>query len=500
MSGAPGHIAILGGGTAGWMAACLMAQRWGRLGTRVTVIESPEIGIIGVGEGSTPHLKHFFDTVGLGEADWMSAADATYKAGIGFHGWSDAPGFDSYFHPFPTELDPETAPDFFAATRARRRGAPVEAHPDRYFLPTRLAAERRAPIAPDSYGHRIGYGYHFDAHKVGATLRTHATSRLGVVHREARIAEVVVRDGAVGHLVTGTGERIAADLFVDASGFRSVIHQQALAVPFQSYADALFNDAAVVLPTPLGPHGPDVQTRAVALSAGWAWAIPLTTRVGNGYVYSSRHLDRDAAEAELRAHLGVGDEIPARHLAMRVGRVEASWHANSLAIGLAQGFLEPLEATALHIVQSTIEGFVQAWEDGAFTPRHRDVFNRTIAARYDGIRDYIVCHYRVNQRRDTPYWRDAAQVPVSDSLARLLDCWFTGGDLTAEIEAQGIGRYYAPLSWHCLLGGYGVYPDPARMRTREAAPEHDPMPRIDAFIAREAAKFPAHAEALARLR
>ena len=484
------RIVILGGGTAGWMAACLFARAWP--GAAITLVESPDIGIVGVGEGSTPQLRHFFASLGIAEAEWMPACDATYKAGIVFAGWSDAPGFAAYTHPFASDVDVHTEGAFHAAAHARRTGHDVAAHPDRFFLNSRLIAEGAAPIAGEAFPFDASYGYHFDAHKVGSFLRRHA-ARLGVVHHTARVDEVAVdADGDVTHLVLTDGEQLAGDVFVDASGFRGVIAQQALGVPFLSFADNLFNDAAVVIATPaLDP--PPVHTRATALTNGWAWRIPLTTRTGNGYVYASRYCTAGDAEAELRAHLGIGDDVPARHLRMKVGRVADSWRGNCLAIGLAQGFIEPLEATALHLVQATVEGFIQAYRDGGYAAQHRATFNATIARRYDGVRDYIVAHYRLNRRTDTPYWRDAAgHDRLSDSLKALMTCWFTGGDLTAEIARQDIARYYAPLSWGCLFAGYGVFP-----ATLAPVPPHDDG--IDDFLRRCALNYRPHAAALAAL-
>ena len=494
---APGRIVILGGGTAGWMAANLFAQRWPGT-TQVTVIESPEIGIIGVGEGSTPQLKALFDTLGITEGEWMPACNATYKNGIAFHGWSDRPGHESYFHPFPSPLDLHTAPAFFFNCLARRIGNDVPAHPDRFFLQPRLAAQRLAPIAPETFPLGPSYGYHFDAHLVGAILRDHATGR-GVTHLQRHIVDVAIDNGMVTHLVAEDGEMIAGDLFVDSSGFRSVIHQAALGVPFRTFADNLLNDRAVVMPTPADPTGTASATKATAMQNGWAWEIPLTSRTANGYVYASRYTTPEQAEAELRAHLGVSDEVQARHLTMKVGRVEQSWAGNSLAIGLAQGFIEPLEATALHIVQATVEGFIADWEQGD-TPASRDAFNRRIAARYEGVRDYIVCHYRMNRRSDTAYWRDnAANDRLSDSLKAIMTCWFTGGDLERAIADQGIAAYYPAVSWHCLLAGYGQFPDRERIRAPEPAALRHDMVAIDELLRRAALNFRDHKAVLAEL-
>ncbi|QDZ07261.1 tryptophan 7-halogenase [Sphingomonas panacisoli] len=497
MSETPRSIVILGGGTAGWMAANLIAHHLG-LEASVTVVESPEIGIIGVGEGSTPQLKAFFDTLDIAEADWMPRCNATYKTGIGFRDWSEAPGFDAYFHPFPTDLDGFTAPAFFANAYARRHGADVWAHPDRFFLPTALAARRLAPIVPDHFPFQIGYGYHFDAHLVGAFLRDHAIG-LGVRHLQHRIVDVAVADGNVSHLVAQNDITIPGDFFIDCSGFRSVIAQGALGAKFLPFAANLFNDAAVVMPTPRDPNGTNCQTISTAMQNGWVWDIPLTNRTGNGYVYASGYCSADEAETELRAHLGLLDSpVEARHLKMKVGRIAESWTGNCLALGLSQGFIEPLEATALHVVQATVEGFFRAWRDGGFTPRHRDAFNRAIAARYEGIRDYIVCHYRMNRRTDTAYWRDnATHDELSDSLKAIITCWFTGRDLEEEIARQDIAHYYAPASWHCLLAGYGQFP--GRLSADAPAPPTD-MAAIDDFITRCALNFPSHDAALEALR
>lgn len=491
----PRRVLILGGGTAGWIAANLLQHRWGGHGTQVTLIDSKDIGIIGVGEGSTPQLQAFFEQIGVAEAEWMPRCNATYKAGIGFVGWSDRPGHERYFHPFPTEVDGFTEPSFFYATRARRTGRDVPAHPDPFFLTTRIARQGRAPVAPPNFPFRIGCGYHFDAHLVGSTLRDIAIGR-GVRHEQATIAEVQLDEsGDVAALLSDDGRRFEAELFLDASGFRASIIERALEEPHRSFADNLFNDRAVVTPTPLPSEGARAQTTATAKSAGWIWHIPLSHRAGNGYVYSSRYLDSEAAATELRAHCGLPPDTEVRHLSMKCGRVERSWVRNCLAVGLAQGFLEPLEATALHIVLVTVESFLDAWEEDS-----RDAFNAAIARRYEGIRDYIVCHYRAALRRDTDYWRDATSHDrLSDSLKAIITAWFTGADLSEEIHLQGIDDIYPPASWHCLLGGYGNYPEERLLHPPGSDISRIDMIEVDRFVGGCALNFPSHAEALARL-
>jgi glycine/D-amino acid oxidase-like deaminating enzyme len=495
MAEPPKSVIILGGGTAGWMTANLLNQRWADRGTRISLIESKDIGIIGVGEGSTPQLKAFFDKIGVEESEWMPRCNATYKAGIEFYGWSDRPGHEHYFHPFPTDVDHFTQPRFFYATRARRTGRDVPAHPDPFFVPTRIAHDGRAPVAPPNFPFFVSYGYHFDAFLIGAFLRELGVGR-GIEHVEARIASVELDEqGAVRSLVADDGRQFEADLFVDASGFRAAIIEGALGEPHRPFAANLFNDRAVVTPTPLPADGVRACTRSTAKSAGWIWHIPLTNRIGNGYVYSSRYIDPEDAAAELRSHLGLAEDTEVRHLQMKCGRIERSWVKNCLAVGLAQGFLEPLEATALHIVIATVESFLDAWDED-----RRDQFNAAIARRYEGIRDYIVCHYRTALKSDSDYWRDAAKLDtLSDSFKGLLTAWFTGADLEQEVLRQDIARYYSPMSWHCMLAGYGNFPEPSLLKPPGPDISRIDMADVDRFVSGCAMNFPTHAEALARL-
>ena len=468
--GAAPHIVVLGGGSAGWITACLLHRELGARGAKVTLIESREIGIIGVGEGPTPQLKAFFDHLGIAEREWMAASDATYKLGIRFTGWSERQGYESYFHPFPGPVDLHTEPGFVRNCVLARRGFDVPAHPDDWFLASRLADAHKSPHPAASFPFPPTYGYHFDAHKLGAFLRDWGT-REGIVHRALRVEDVETTDGGdVAALRCEGGERIAGDIFVDCSGFGSLIAQQALGVPFVSYADSLFNDAAVVMPTPHHTLAKP-QTDSIAMRAGWRWSIPLTGRVGNGYVYSSRFVSTDEAEADLRSALGEkANGVDARYLRMKVGRVRDSWHRNCLAAGLAQGFVEPLEATALHIAIVTALEFAQAFGSGQFTTKHRETFNTRIAKRYDGIRDYITAHFRLNQRTDTSYWREAAENDaLSDELKAMMTAWFTHKDVAGAVaDIYGPNSPYPPMSWHCLFAGYGSFPAAGKLQAPPA--------------------------------
>ncbi|MEW4448964.1 tryptophan halogenase family protein [Qipengyuania sp. JC766] len=481
--GRPPRVVVLGGGSAGWIAASLLHHRWAGQGGHVTVVESPQIGIIGVGEGSTPQLKAMFDHLGISESEWMPACNATYKLGIRFTGWSERPGYESYFHPFPSPVDLHTEPAFSRNCALARRGIDVPALPDDWFLAARIAREARTPHPSANFPFPPAYGYHFDAYRLGEFLRDRAVAA-GVRHLPAGVERVeLASDGAVAALLCDTGERIEGDLFVDCSGFRGMIVQEALGVPFLSFASNLFNDRAVVMPTPhSGPFLP--QTESIAMRAGWRWQIPLTSRIGNGYVYSSRYISDEEAEAELRAAIGMkGNPQEARFLRMKVGRVSETWHRNCLAVGLSQGFIEPLEATALHIVIAIVLEFAQAYEKAGSSDAERDAFNGRAAARYEGIRDYIVAHYRMNRRTDTPYWRDnAANDDLSLALKAMMTAWFTHGDIAEAIDRTYSLPPYPPMSWHALFAGYGTFPEPGKTQPLPAGMRDGDLPAVTRML------------------
>ncbi|MBE8717973.1 tryptophan halogenase family protein [Cellvibrio polysaccharolyticus] len=491
-TGKPEKILIVGGGTAGWMAANLIVSRWNDV--EVCLLESTEIGIIGVGEGSTPHLKFFFDTIGVTESEWMSRCNATYKNGISFAGWSSVTGFESYFHPFPAQVDDYTVPVFFEHTRARLQGKPVNAHPDHYFLETYLTKHNLGPIPAESFPFGVAYGYHFDSHLLGQFLAEKALSR-GVKRVFGTLTEVIFNaDEELASVRLSDDSFLDADFFVDCSGFKSLLMQGALKVNFKSFKDNLFNNAAVVMPTPISREIPP-ETRSTALSNGWAWKIPLTNRYGNGYVYSNEYITPEQAETELRQHLNVGDsDVAVRHLQMKVGRAEKHWEKNCVAVGLSQGFIEPLEATALALSCETVMRFMKHYENGSYTNKFSDNFNQEINAKFEGVRDYIVCHYKVNQRKDTDYWRDnAANTHLSENLEKILHFWRHSEDFSRDMHLNNLVGSYQPKSWACLLAGYGVFPS-IEAHVRYQSP-YDLVEVAD-FIRRCGLNFKTHNELL----
>ena len=497
---APGgvrRIVIVGGGTAGWMTALILARALISRGVQITLLESPVVGIIGVGEGSTPWLRGFFDSLGIEEAEWMPACHATYKCGISFEGWSTKPGFERYFHPFASMLDNLTMRQFVHNADARVKGADLHAHPDRFFIAARLAAQRRAPKPADNFPFDIWHGYHFDAVLLGQFLQQKAVAH-GVSYRSCHVTHATLdAQGAIASVSTQEGETIAADLFVDCSGFAGLLIDKALHTPFVSFASNLFNDAAVALPTPIAGAVPS-ETVSTALKHGWAWRIPLTSRYGNGYVYSTQFCSPESAETELRTHLGLLEaDVPARHLKMRIGRVTEHWNKNCLAVGLSQGFIEPLEATALLFIQHTASWFLEYLERGDLGAAAHAQFNQRVNAHFEGIRDYIVTHYKTNSRTDTDYWRaNAANLNISDDLKKLYSAWMGGTSIAAGVTQQLIGKGYPVFSWYALMAGMGIFPAQEQLRRPTSQEACYSMAEIDNLLDRSQTNYPDHASVL----
>jgi hypothetical protein len=493
-------VVIVGGGTAGWMTALILARSLIERGVTITLLESPVVGIIGVGEGSTPWLRGFFDSLGIEESEWMPACHATYKCGIAFEGWSTRPGFERYFHPFASMLDNLTMKQFVHNVEARLNGAKLYAHPDRFFIAARLAAERRAPKARESFPFDIWHGYHFDAVLLGEFLHQKALER-GVRYQSCHVTHANLdRDGAITSVSTREGETIAADLFVDCSGFAGLLIDKALHTPYVSYANNLFNDAAVAMPSPIDGAIP-CETVSTAMKHGWAWKIPLTSRYGNGYVYSSRFCSAEEAESELRQHLGLLEaDVPVRHLKMKIGRVTQHWNKNCLAVGLAQGFIEPLEATALLFIQQTAATFVEFLEQGDLSEEAHERFNQRVNEHFEGTRDYIVTHYKTNTRKDTEYWREnAANLNLSDSLKQLYSVWMAGKSIAPAVGQQVLGKGYPVFSWYSIMAGMGIFPDPEDLHPPSAQEARYNMEEIDNLLARSSANYPDHREALGKI-
>lgn len=460
MNKQPNSILIVGGGTAGWMTANSLLQAWPAC--QITLIESADIGIIGVGEGATPYLKQYFKQLDIAESEWMPECDATFKVGINFEGWSGVDGYESYFHPFFSVLDKPIGDMFFHNCGLRRRGFEAAVKPDDFFVAKTLSNRKLSPISVNASGPDIDYAYHFDSVKLGRFLRKKALHK-GLRHIVDTVKDVALSaDGAISHILAEKSGSIEADFFIDCTGFSGRLIHQGLNQQYVSYAKQLFNDSAVAIQTPLDTPKPHPQTRSIAMQAGWMWNIPLTTRMGNGYVYSGSHISADKAEHELRSRLGLleNSEIQVKHLKMRIGRLERHWHQNCLAVGLSQGFIEPLEATALMLTQLTVERFIASCSspDKNLTASRED-YNQSLNSVFDGIRDYIVAHYQLTNRSDTDYWLDNKNNTDSPAvLSVILSAWESGEDVEKALHANKQSLVYLRPSWYCILAGMGRFP------------------------------------------
>src|SRR5882757_2531434 len=494
------RILVVGGGSAGWMTALTLARTLIEQGVEITLVESPTVGIIGVGEGSTPWLRGFFDSVGVEEAEWMPECHATYKCGITFDGWSTKPGCESYFHPFASMLDNLTMTQFVRNSDAKIRGADVCADPDRFFIAARLAAKQLAPKPAEHFPFDIWHGYHFDAVLLGQFLHKKALQR-GVRYQTAHVTQANLNEqGAIASVSTQEGTTIGADLFVDCTGFAGLLISGALKTPYVSFAENLFNDAAVAMPTPIGDTVPS-ETVSTAMRHGWAWKIPLTSRFGNGYVYSSQFCSADQAETELRQRLGLLEsDTPARHLKMRIGRVTQHWNKNCVAVGLSQGVIEPLEATALLFIQQTATAFVEVLERGDLGEAAHERFNSQVNDHFEGTRDYIVTHYKTNSRSDTEYWRaNAANLNLSEPLKQLLNLWMSGNSIAPTVRKQTLGRGYPVFSWYSIMAGMGIFPDAKDLHPPTAQEVTYGVAEIDNLLERSAANYRDHREVLSNI-
>jgi len=444
-------IAIVGGGTAGWMAACLLAQTLRGTGCAITLVESPDIGVVGVGEATIPPIFDFLQLIEVDLDAFIPATQATFKLGIRFDDWSRIG--DSYWHPFGTfGVSIDRRPFQHVFHKARAQGLDVTV--PRFSLAAALGEAGRLahpdPRAPSPLA-GLRQALHFDAVLVARFLRDHAQTR-GVRRLEREVAEVALRDdGFIEALKLKGGGELAADLYIDCSGFRGLLIEQALGAGYEDWTRWLPCDRALAAPTAhAGPPAP--YTQATAQAAGWRWRIPLQHRVGNGYVYSSAFIDDDAAQDELLAAIGKPLAEP-RKLSFTAGRRKTMWSRNCVALGLASGFLEPLESTSIHLVCSGLYKLLDHFPDRDFAPVNIAAYNRALADEYQTYRDFILLHYCVTARDDTPFWRERATAPLPDRLAERIELYRACGRADAKP-----GELFTDLSWFYIFEGMGVRP------------------------------------------
>ena len=445
------RIAIVGGGTAGWVAASILARALN--GTcRITVVEAPDIGTIGVGEATIPPIIDLLRFLGIDEADFVRRTSATYKLGIVFNDWGRIG--QRYWHPFGTfGTSINRRPFFHAWQKAKARGL-APSFNDFSLCAALGDAGKFAFPDPKRGGAAAGlrYALHFDAALVARYLRAYA-EHLGVGCVERQVATARQRpDGFLEALVFTDGSSLDADLFIDCSGFRGVLIEQVLKTGYLDWTDLLPCDRAVAVPTAGSEKRPPF-TMSSARPAGWRWRIPLQHRAGNGYVYSSQHLSDDAALADLLREVGETPLAEPRLIRFVTGRRKQFWNRNCIALGLASGFLEPLESTSIHLVISGVYNLLDRFPDLDFDPANVAAYNAELVEEIEHIRDFIVLHYCTTQRDDTPFWDHCRAMPLPAQLAERI-ATYRG---TGRVKPRA-GELFTDLSWFYVLDGMGIEP------------------------------------------
>lgn len=446
------NIAIVGGGTAGWITASVLARVLGSTSCRITLIESSEIATVGVGEATIPPMIDFLNLLSINHADFVQHTQATYKLGIKFTDWK-FPGH-SYWHPFGTFGEMINARPFYHAWQKAKASGITPRFND-FSLSAALGDQGKFRFPDNSNRATAGlrYALHFDASLVAKYLRAYS-EQLGVTRLERTVASVVQRnDGFIDELVFTDNSRLRADLYIDCSGFSGLLIEQTLKTGYLDWREWLPCDRAVAVQSERAGIRP-AFTESFAHSAGWRWRIPLQHRNGNGYVYASSHITDDDAAEELRISVTEKYLTEPRVLKFTAGRRKLFWNRNCIAIGLASGFLEPLESTSIHLVMSAVYKLLDHFPDANFDQHNIDSYNNETIAEMERIRDFIILHYCLTQRDDTALWRHCKTMSLPDSLVERIELYKATGRIRHKDN-----DLFTDLSWFYILDGMGVDPD-----------------------------------------
>ncbi|MEJ2384137.1 MAG: tryptophan 7-halogenase [Xanthomonadales bacterium] len=487
-------VVIVGGGTAGWMAAAALSEFFKGL-VEIELIESDDIGIVGVGEATIPQIRLFTGLLGMDESEVLRHTHGTFKLGIQFRDWG-RPG-DVYMHAFGGIGARLGGLDFHHYwLRARAEGVAGKLA-DYSLNETAALADRFAHLerVPDSTLDGLVYAYHFDASRFAAYLRRYSEAR-GVRRTEGRVVDVALReeDGFIASVTLQDGPAIRGDLFIDCTGFRGVLIEEALQTGYEDWSLWLPCDRAVAVPCAAsGPPMP--YTQATARTAGWQWRIPLQHRVGNGHVFASEYLSEDEATAMLLDNLEGEPLAEPKVLRFRTGRRKQFWNRNCVALGLASGFMEPLESTSIHLIQTGISRLLEYFPRRGMDAVDVDEYNRRCTWEFERIRDFLILHYRLNQRDDSPFWVDRRRMPVPAELHRRMDLFATNGRIHREFD-----ELFTEVAWLQVMVGQGLQPaswHPLADRLDRAQLKRF-LDNIRTIIGGTAARLPKHADFVAQ--
>lgn len=446
-------ICILGGGTAGWMTAAALSNKIKGLNVDITLVESEQIGTVGVGEATLPHIRFFNNTLGIDERDFMKVTNATFKLGIEFCDWGKIG--DSYIHPFGDYGEPIENIDFHHFwLRLWQKGH--KSRLDDYSFPI-IAAEAGKFQHPGKdvmqMGSNFGYAYQFDSSLYAKFLRGYAEDK-GISRQEGKVVDTHLRDkdGFVESVLLEDGTKIEADLFIDCSGFRGVLIEQALETGYEDWSQWLPCNRAVAVPCEArGKSLP--YTRATARKAGWQWRIPLQHRTGNGHVYWNEYISDDEATHQLMSTLEGPALAEPKQLYFKTGKRRQLWNKNVVAIGLSGGFLEPLESTSIHLIQEGITALIELFPDQSCDAADAAEYNRRMDLQFDRVRDFLLLHYVATQRDDSEMWRYFKTMTLPKSLQEKLEAWNERGYVLRYEQGT-----FLPPSWVAVMMGQNLMP------------------------------------------
>jgi len=474
-------VVILGGGTAGWMTASYLGKALQNT-VKIVVLEAPSIPRIGVGEATIPNLQRaFFNYLGIAEEEWMRECNASYKMAVKFINWRSAgtgspqPRMvdgrpDTFHHPFGLLRDADQVPLSHYWAAKRLNGETDEAFDYACFVEPAIMDARKAPRWLDMR-RATYYAWHFDAQLVAAFLRKFAVTKQAVEHVEDEMTEVLTdQRGFITALRTKSGQVIEGDLFVDCSGFRGLLINQAMGEPFVDMSDHLLCDSAVATAVPHddAEHGVEPYTSSIAMPAGWTWKIPMLGRFGSGYVYSSSFASRDQATLDFARLWGLDPEQTAfNQIRFRVGRNRRAWVRNCVSIGLASCFVEPLESSGIYFIYAAIHMLAKHFPDRTFDQVLVDRFNREIREMFDDTRDFLQAHYYFSPRTDTPFWQANKELTLADGIQDKVETYRAGLPVNLPITDEGnyYGNFEAEFrnfwtngSYYCIFTGLGLLP------------------------------------------
>ena len=447
------NIVIVGGGTAGWMAAAALSKLLVHPDINIQLIESEAIGTIGVGEATIPHIKYFNDLLGLQEDDFVKKTNATFKLGIEFADW-DQIG-KSYIHPFGeygVDMEGIHFHHFWLRHQALGHTESVDDY-NLQIMAARAGKFQRPVNIPNSPLSKITYAFHFDATLYARFMRDFAETR-GVRRTEGKVIDVSqnAETGFIETVKLESGQKIDGDFFIDCTGFRGLLIEKALESGFEDWSDVLPCNRAVTVGSERIAD-PIPYTRSTAKSAGWQWRIPLQSRTGNGYVYCSEHISDDEAASTLLDGLDSKPTGDPKFIKFKTGVRKESWKKNVVSLGLAAGFMEPLESTSIHLIQTAIARLMTHFPNRGFAQSNIDYYNQQTHQEYEETRDFLILHYFATQRDDNPFWRYCKSMAIPETLQRRINLY------TEMAQVYRVGNeLFGPTSWFSVMHGQGLTP------------------------------------------